>query len=161
MCDNNFPNISQTPFMYLNDNPNREKSESQLNDVLRGFDKQCSIAGDLYFSNENIDIIQKQIILAVFKQMDTRIPYQSMESLLIVMRRIFNENCTHQPCNFTEQIRELNTLTVDAILPDLLANVRLQFDYMKKISEPMVLLEPPIHVTSRQALPSVTTKWSI
>ena len=152
--------ITGASFLYLNDNPNREKNVSQLNEVLRGFDKTCSITGELFFSNENIDLIQKQIILSVYKQLNTKIPYQKLEDLLIVMRRIYNENCTHDTCNFTDQVRMLNNTTVHAILPDLVSNIKLHFDYLKKISQPIELLEPPIHITSRQALPSVTTRWN-
>ena len=157
--DENIP-IQSTPFLYLNDNPNLKKNQSQLKEILRGFDSTCSIVGELFFSNENIDLIQKQIILSVFKQLNTRIPYQSTEDLLVIMRKIYNENCTHQQNNFTEQVRDLNNTTVAAILPDLVANIKLHFDYIKKISEPITVLEPPIHVTSRQVLPSITTNWN-
>jgi len=151
--------ITATPFLFLNDNPNRTQNQSQLKEILRGFDSTCSVVAELFFSNENIELIQKQIVLSVFKTLNTRIPFQKTEDVLVIMRKIYNEKCIHQECNFTEQIRDLNNLTVTAILPDLISNVKLHFDYLKKISEPMVLLEPPIHVTSRQVLPSITTKW--
>jgi hypothetical protein len=160
--DDDFVNndISSTPFLYLSDNPNREKNQSQLKQVLRGFDDTCSFLGELFFSNDNIDLIQKQLILSVYKKLNTKIPYQNNESLLIVMRRIYKEHCIHQNCNITEQIRTLNNITVDAILPDVLANITQHFEYIKHITEPRKLLEPPIHITSKQALPSITTKWN-
>ena len=154
-----YNNIINTPFLYLNDNPEREKNVSQLKQVFRGYDNTCSIVGELFFSNENIDIIQKQIILAVYKKLNTKIPYQKNEDLLIVMRRIYNENAIHQISNYTNQIRILNNITVHTILPDILSSINLHFEYLKAINEPRKILDLPIHVTSRQALPSITTKW--
>jgi hypothetical protein len=149
--------ITTTPFLYLNDNPNRIKNQSQLKEVLRGMDATCSFVGELFFSNENIILIQKQLVMAVFEKTNVKIPFQNNETLLIVMRRIFNENSLHQTSNYTEQIRDLNNITVNAILPDIIANINLQISYIKKITEPMEILEPPIHITSRKVLPSITS----
>ena len=48
------------------------------------------ILKETFFSPENIDIIQKQLVLSVYKQSRILIPFQNYMSLKIIMKYIFN-----------------------------------------------------------------------
>lgn len=143
-------NYLQVPFLLLSDNPQREYHKQQFEEVYRGFDGNESLLGRIFFSEENIDILQKQIILTVFKKSNVKIPIQSPERLLIVMRYVFNVNAKHLPTDYKEQIRELNDILVDTVVPDIITNVELNEEYMKKVNGERVILERPIHINNKK-----------
>jgi hypothetical protein len=77
---------------------------------------ECEITKleDLFFSDENIDIINKQLILSVWKKSNKqyKINFQEKNKLIVVMRYIFIEYAKHLPYNITQQINELNCIVV-------------------------------------------------
>ena len=141
-------------------------------DVLRGFDAQCSsFVTDLFFSAANIELIQKQIVLTVYRQMDCRIPYQSEEHLLAAMRKVLADFAHFVEDGGAEcyrnQIRQLNQSVVDAVVPGILTAVDLQLAYEKQYVDSQGqhqfrdLLPPPVMTQTRKGdLPSVTTVWA-
>jgi hypothetical protein len=123
--------------------------------------------GDLentFFSDENIALINKQLILTVFKKTkgQYKISNQTTESLTIVMRYVFLEHAKHLPYNILEQIRELNFRVVTEIVPIIITQITQRTEYLKTISEPRGVLPLPInaHGGPRQNLPSVTTTFN-
>jgi hypothetical protein len=153
------------PIAYLNDNNKANKLRHEIikNQVRIN---ECE-QGDLentFFSDENIALINKQLILTVFKKTNGqyKITDQSTESLTIVMRYVFLEHARHLPYNILEQIRELNFRVVNEILPIVITQITQRTEYLKTISEPRNMLSLPINVHggSRQNLPSVTTTFN-
>ncbi len=99
--------IQDLPTAYFCDNI---KANSLRNQLIKNQVKinECE-QGDLentFFSDENISLINRQLILSVFKKSNGQIKIsdQSKESLIIVMRYIFLEYARHLPYNITEQI---------------------------------------------------------
>jgi len=123
---------------------------SRFQDVFRGFDKKCSMLGEVFFSDENRDILQKSLVLAVFKARGVRVAYQSDEDLLVVMRRVFTEHAAYVECRVVDQVRDLNRHVVDAVLPGVLSSVDLHFSYLKDIGGARELLDYPVHHSYRQ-----------
>ena len=95
------------PNAYLTDNPNSVELRKQL---IRNEVPICSDGKleNTFFSDENIDLINKKIILVIFNITDkkVKINYQSKESLIIVMRYVFIEFAKHLPSNINEQVSE-------------------------------------------------------
>lgn len=156
--------IQDLPIAYFNDNCNANKLR---NEVIKNQVRisECE-QGDLentFFSNENLDLINKQLIISVFKHTDGqyKIAPQSNQSLIIILRYVFLEHARHLPYNIAEQIRELNNKVVCEILPNIITQITQRTEYLKIISEPRQLLALPICVTkgTRQNLPSVTTTF--
>jgi aspartyl-tRNA synthetase len=118
--------------------------------------------GDLetyFFSNENIDLINKQLILSVFKKTngEFKISNQKNEDLIIVMRYTFIEYAKHLPYDIRNQIKELNTIVVGQILPNVITQITQRKEYLRVISAPREILPLPIsESTSNRILPSVT-----
>ena len=153
------------PAAYLNDNNKAKKLRHEIikNQVRIN---ECE-QGDLentFFSDENIALINKQLILTVFKKTNRqyKIMDQSTESLTIVMRYVFLEHARHLPYNILEQIRELNLRVVNEIIPIIITQITQRTEYLKTIAEPRNILALPINVHggSRQNLPSVTTTFN-
>ena len=49
--------------------------------------------------------------------------------------------------NIIEQVNVLNNSIIEKIIPSLLSNIIQQQEYLKKISNPLPILEPPINVS--------------
>jgi hypothetical protein len=152
------------PIAYFNDNNQANKLRREIikNQVRIN---ECE-QGDLentFFSDENIALINKQLILTVFKRTNGsyKISNQTTESLTIVMRYVFLEHARHLPYNILEQIRELNLRVVNEIVPIVITQITQRTEYLKTIAEPRNVLPLPINVHggSRQNLPSVTTTF--
>jgi hypothetical protein len=121
--------------------------------------------GDLetfFFSEENIDLINKQLILSVFKKTngEFKISPQKYEDLIIVMRYTFIEYARHLPYDIKNQIRELNSIVVSQILPNIITQITQRKEYLRVISAPREILPHPIsESTSNKILQSVTTTF--
>ena len=157
--------LHDLPIAYFNDNKQANKLRYEIikNQVRIN---ECE-QGDLentFFSDENIVLINKQLILTVFKKTkgQYKISNQTTESLTIVMRYVFLEHAKHLPYNILEQIRELNFRVVTEIVPIIITQITQRTEYLKTISEPRGVLPLPInaHGGPRQNLPSVTTTFN-
>ena len=121
--------------------------------------------GDLetfFFSNENIYLINKQLIINVFKKTngEFKISPQKNEDLIIVMRYTFIEYARHLPYDITNQIRELNSIVIGQILPNIITQITQRKEYLRVINEPRELLPLPISESmSSKLLPSITTTF--
>ena len=114
--------------------------------LLRGFDKTCSPVTRLFFSPENIEILQKKLVLEVFKRVSVKVPFQSEDRLMIAMKHVHDVYAQHLPCNLKQQVTELDEHLVDWVLPDMITAVEQTIAYEKYITEPRPLLEPPVSV---------------
>jgi predicted transposase YdaD len=138
-----------------------EKQKSTYaQDVLRGFDKDCSKLAIIFFSEQNIEIIQRSIILKAYREKQCRIPHQKTEDILLIMRRIYREQSDHVDCNFTEQIRTLNTQVLDAVFPSISAAIDSHLRYLQDIdTTKRVFVPTPQNTKTRRSLPSITSIW--
>lgn len=119
------------------------------------------ILKDTFLSAENIDIIQKQLVLSVYKQSRILIPFQNYTSLKIIMRYIFSEHSNNLPINIKEQIKELNQILVDEITPMLIKNANVKLKYLEDSQNPHKLIDLPIniHSSGNKTLPSFTSTF--
>ena len=78
-----------------------------------------NVLAQVYFSAENIQIIQNAIRKGVFDLSKGKynIPNQNIDSLKIIMRSIYLQNAEHHPTQITEQVEELNKLVLDYAIP--------------------------------------------
>lgn len=150
--------LHELPTAYFCDNI---KSNGLRNELIKNQVRisECE-QGNLenyFFSDENISLINKQLIINVFKKTDNKfkIAPQSKQSLLIVMRYVFLEHAKHLPYNVVGQIRELNCRVVNEILPLIVTEANQRVNYLKEISEPRNLVPLPVNVhKNNKNLPS-------
>ena len=154
-------NEMPTAFFWDNTTSNELRNELIKNQVRIS---ECE-QGDLenyFFSNENIDLINKQLIMSVFKKTngEFKISPQKNETLIIVMRYTFIEYARHLPYDIGNQIRELNSIVISQILPNIITQITQRKEYLRVISAPREVLPYPIsESTSNNLLPSVTSTF--
>ena len=150
-----------TAFFWDNTKSNELRNELIKNQVRISECEQGSLE-NYFFSDENVDLINKQLIMQVFKKTngEFKISTQKYEDLIIVMRYTFIEYARHLPYDITNQIRELNCTVIGQILPNVITKITQRKEYLRVISAPRELLPIPMsESTSNRLLPSVTTTF--
>jgi hypothetical protein len=147
--------------VYFQDNPraNAMRQEMIRNQVRVSECVQGPLE-EIFFSNENIEMINKMLIYMVFKKTDGlyKISSQSPQSLIIVMRYVFIENARYLPYDIKGQIKELNNIVIGEILPTVITNVQQRIGYLKDIENPLQLIALPMNTSyNAKDLPSVST----
>jgi len=98
----------------------------------------------VFFSYENIQIIQNGIRAGVFKKSKGQytIGSQDCDSLKIIMRSIYLQHATNQPNNVTYQVTELNKMVLNFCIQQVYSEAQ---SYMKYISDVSTLAVPIAH----------------
>jgi hypothetical protein len=152
--------FEQFPVGYFADNARGKDLRKQLI-VNQTRTAECTI-GDLentFFSEDNIALINKQLILTVFRKTKGGflICPQKEENLIIVMRYVWIEYSKNLPYQIKEQIIELNCRVISEILPTVISNVDQKLGYMRDISTQPV--GPPLPINTKnleRTLPSIS-----
>jgi len=78
-----------------------------------------NILARVYFSSENIQIIQNALRKGVYDKSNGKlnIPNQNIDNLKIIMRSVYLQHARHHPDNITEQVETLNKLVLDYAIP--------------------------------------------
>ncbi|XWV25041.1 hypothetical protein QJ856_gp0737 [Tupanvirus deep ocean] len=149
--------IMKTPFIMFQAHKDDYYNMSQ--DSLRGVQEE-SILSKVFFHPKNVDLIQKQIIIDVFRKTNGEylIEKQNEADLQIVMRSVFIQHARHLPDNIKGQIRELNNLVVDEVVPGIVSEIMAHFGYLQRAFGPMQIMDRPENVSNAglRTLPSVT-----
>jgi|UniRef100_A0A6C0EE42 hypothetical protein len=152
--------LHDMPVAYFSDNKNADKLRTQLikNQVLIPEEEQGNLE-IIFFSEENMELINKQLILAVFKYSNKQflIPKQSHDSLIIIMRYVFIEYARHLPYDIMNQIKELNCKVINEIFPNIITNITQKIDYLQELDCPRKLLDLPKNVNKTKNLKSVAS----
>ena len=118
-----------------------------------------SILSKIFFHPKNVDLIQKQIIMEVFRKTNGEylIEKQNEADLQIVMRSIFIQYAQHLPNNIKKQIKELDYLVADEVVPDIISQITAHFGYLERAFGPMQIMDRPENVSNAglKILPSV------
>ena len=151
-------NLNTTPVGFFQDyNPNTKAIRSQLvKNIIKVNQNEESKLEEIFFSDENINLINKQIVLSVWKKTNNKykINFQSKDKLIIVMRYVFIENSKNLPYNIKGQIYELNCNTVGEILPNIITNFEQQLGYLRDIEKRGDLPPLPQSSTANITLPT-------
>lgn len=156
--------FNEMPQAYFCDNKKSDGMRKQLikNMTFSG-DCDTPALSDIFFSDENMNIINKQLVYSVWKHTngEYKIAPQSKDSLTIVMRYYFIEYARHLPYDIQGQINELNCLVVNNILPGVISNAEQYIGYLRDIGPRQEPPPRPISTLSRSKdLPSVTSIYN-
>jgi hypothetical protein len=153
-------NLPEIPVGFFCDN---KKSTGLRNEMIKNQIRinECEqgLLENVFFSDENFDLINKQLILAVYKKSQYKISPQSKQNMSIVMRYIFIEYAKNLPYDIPQQIKELNCKVISDVLPNIITNITQRIAYLKLIGSPRELLDLPTSTNNKnnQLLPSQTT----
>jgi hypothetical protein len=149
-------------FLFLHDHPKNYFNKGQA--LIESREENIHALRHVFYSNENIDIIQKMLIMIVYKRTNKEIVIarQKRERLITVMDWVFLNHSRNLPYNIKQQVDELNKITINEILPDLLSNIDQYLGYIRDINDPIRPIDRPINVSSKgsRTLPSVMRRIS-
>jgi len=83
---------------------------------------ETNMLANVYFSAENIQIIQNGLRAGVYAMSDNQyiIAPQNVDTLKIIMRSIYLQYAEHYPDKIREQVERLNKLVLDYAIPSVL-----------------------------------------
>lgn len=151
-----------------NGNPNNDTFGAYYCDnsalAMRGVGYETAVS-KMYFSRENMRRIQQKIKTAVYRQSKGKFRLdvdQDENDLYLAMRAIYLDNAKNLPHHIVKQVKALNEFVIEFIVPDIMTNIKQQYDYIRDITLPIRPLPQPLNVgrAGRKALPSVTTIWA-
>jgi len=102
-----------------------------------------------YFSRENVDMVQNEIIKRIYNQTGYVISRQSDTNLQVIMRSIYLQYGKNLPCQIKEQILELNEEVYKECLRIMIPNIKQTIDYRKDLSKLPVTMNRAVNVSSK------------
>jgi hypothetical protein len=102
-----------------------------------------------YFSNDNVERIQRQIIQEVFRVSQKQIGKQSYQELQIIMKSIYLQYGRNLPTGIEEQVLVLNKYVVDECVRIIVRNVLIYNKYLEDITSPIPIMPRSQNVSSR------------
>lgn len=117
-----------------------------FSDALNG-QWEDNILSNLFFSKENIQIIQNGLRKGVYEMSNSKfiIPPQNMDQLKIIMRSIYLQYAEHYNNGITEQIERLNKHVLDYAIPAVYGESVGYLKYCEDQSSIVTPLQYPIH----------------
>ena len=139
--------LQDFPFLFLEDHVNGKeiREKSKMNTSKRKTDK-FNIISELFFSLANKELINKKLVLEVFKLTKIRIPFQKDTSISSFMGDIFYDYSRNLPFDVKKQINELNNKVVKNIIPIILTSLDQKINYLQEISQRKKLIPLPENV---------------
>ena len=90
-----------------------------------------------FFSNDNVEVLQQNIIREVFRVSNKQIGKQSYQDLQIIMKSMYLQNGRNLQHNIEEQIIVLNKYVIDECVRIIVPNVLQYNKYVSEISSPI------------------------
>ena len=147
----------------LFENTNGEKIEQNFEKTMMTGIYEPTILNKLYFSKENLNIIQDQLRHNVYLKSDNKyiIDRQSDVDLQIIMRSMFLQHSPNLKDNITKQIQYLNQLVINWATPKIISEVEQYNGYVNEVEYMPIPIELPKNLSSKgeRTLKSVTTTF--
>jgi hypothetical protein len=151
--------IQWAPFLFLNDHVNKYDQiakQVMASDNSEIYDK----LKEAFHSDENIEIIQKQLVIYVYKATKGTflIEKQNKASLRTVMEYVYLYYGRNLPIDLKGQIREMNRKTVSLVAPSIITHCQQYMGYLKDIDR-RPINELPVNPSKKgtKTLPSVSS----
>lgn len=115
--------------------------------ALAGNDWEENLLARVFFSAENIQILQNGLRAGVYKMSKNKIviPPQNIDQLKIIMRSMYLQYAEHLPDNIREQVERLNKLVWDYAVPSVYNEAVGYVKYMQDQSSLVMPMDLPIH----------------
>jgi len=105
-----------------------------------------SVLSELYFSRENLEIIQNAIRRGIYDKTNGKyiIDNQDCDALKTIMRGVYLEHSANLPYNITQQIEELDKMVINYCIQQIYSELRGYVQYLHDASTLVVPIAPPI-----------------
>lgn len=148
--------FQESPFILFQDvNPDLvDKRNEMIKNIIKTTSSEITDVESLFFSDENIELINKQLILYVWKKSNNlyKINFQDKDKLLIIMRYVYLEFSRNLPYNIKKQINELNCIVINEIGPTVITNFEQKLGYLRDIEKRQPLLPLPQNTSGNKSL---------
>ena len=106
--------------------------QTEINPTLVKLNIEDNPLNCSFFSMNNLDKLQNEIIKNVFEQSNGKykIQKQDEEQLIIIMRSMYLMYSKNQSCNIEEQVQQINNEVIKYCVPNILNNVLQYIGYM-------------------------------
>ena len=102
----------------------------------------------LFFSDFNIQIVQKSIRQAFKNKTGVSIDYQNAGDLYAIMRVVFINNAGNHYANVNEQVKCMNSVVIKTTLPQIQSGVAQYMGYIRDIDTLVVPPTPPANTST-------------
>ena len=102
----------------------------------------------LFFSEFNIQIVQKSIRQAFKNKTGVSIDYQNAGDLYAIMRVVFINNAGNHYANVNEQVKFMNSVVIKTTLPQIQSGVAQYMGYIRDIDTLAVPPTPPANTST-------------
>lgn len=115
----------------MHERVNIRNKPTEYSEALNGT-MEWNVLAQVYFSAENMQIIQNALRANVYKLSGGKIniPNQNVDNLKIIMRGIYMEYAEHYPKDIKGQVERLNKLVIDYAVPKLYSEAVGYFQYL-------------------------------
>ena len=105
----------------------------------------------VYFSRENIQIIQNGIRAGVYEKSNQQytVSQQDCDTIKIIMRSIFLQHSANQLQNISQQIQQLNQIVLDYCIFHVYSEAQSYIKYLHDVSTLAVPLSTPVVETQK------------
>ena len=104
-----------------------------------------------FFSRRNIEMLHSSIRMIIKEKVGVVIGRQDDSELVLTMRGLYCIYANPGARNPTDEIRRLNSICLEHIIPHIRTNVQHYLGYLRDISRPYTLLDRPENVSLRGA----------
>lgn len=130
--------MKELPIVYFSNKMDTEQiNKDYIKNTIRQCEDDMSKLSILFFSAENIDLLNKELVLRVYKESKNKykISFQDPNKFLTVMRYIWIQYSKNLDFDYKNQIKELNCKVITEILPGVLTNIDQYYGYLKDYQE--------------------------
>ena len=102
-----------------------------------------------FFSNDNMERIQREIIQQVYKVSQKQIGRQSYQELQVIMKSMYLQYGRNLPYDIEEQVLTLNKYVIDECIRIIVPNILQYNKYLEDISSPIPVMPLPQNVSNK------------
>ena len=102
-----------------------------------------------YFSNDNVERLQLQIVNEVYKQSNKKISKQSYQELQIIMKSMYLQYGRNLPTDIESQVIILNKYVIDECVRIIVPNVLQYNKYIEDITSPIPVMPRSQNVSNK------------
>ena len=141
--------------LYKNSNSKQNTSVDIISNII-----VPNAVSRTFFSNDNVERIQRQIVNDVYNQSKKVISRQSYQELQIIMKSIYLQYSRNLPNKIEQQVFDLNKYVIDECVSIIIPNVIQYNKYIDEITGPIPINPRSINASSKgdKSLPGAGTQ---
>ena len=139
------PNESAKPYeLYKDSSQQQDTNVSIISNIV-----VPNALSRTYFSNDNVERIQRQIVNEVYNKSNKQISKQSYQELQIIMKSMYLQYGRNLPTDIEGQVITLNKYVIDECVRIIVPNVLQYNKYIEDITSPIPVMPRSQNVSNK------------